>query len=577
MTEKKWQLLPPISQDLISKFPEINRLVLQLLHNRGLQDQKSIDDFLLPNYDDQVLDPFLFTDMAKAVARIFLAVNRREKVMVFGDYDADGVCASVILFRTFKSLGLDVDVRIPFRETEGYGLNKKIAQQIIDQGFKLVITVDCGISNVEEIALFNQHGVDVIVTDHHEEPPQLPPALAIINPAVKTSGYPFKFLCGAGVAFKLVQAIIKNQNRDDVPLKLPEGFDKWLLDLVALATVGDIVSLLGENRVLVKYGLLVLSKTKKLGLQELINAVNNHKGKFNTEYLGWRLVPRINAAGRINHASVAFDLLSASTPEEAKRLVQLLENNNQVRQQLTEKILKAAEEQVAPQLEKNKILWAIGEGWPAGILGLVAGRLADRYHRPALVIGFDNDKYVGSGRSIEEFDITWALTQNAEFLWRFGGHSRACGFTIMGEGNLVAFQNRLTLLAEEKLVGVNLAPTLKIEAEIKLSDIGWDLVDELENFEPYGENNDKPLLAAYNLTIEQLQTVGSDGQHLKVLVSQEERSTHLHKLIGFSFGDWCARLKVGEKIDIVFEMGVNEWNGNRELQLKIVDLKLSKQ
>ncbi|MFA5029331.1 MAG: single-stranded-DNA-specific exonuclease RecJ [Patescibacteria group bacterium] len=580
---KNWQVIPKVTKDFIDKFPEINNVVLQLLANRGLSSQEDVDNFLFPNYEEQALDPFLFKDMPKAVERVLLAWQKKQKVMIFGDYDADGVCSTVLLFLTLKALGLEVETYIPFREGEGYGLNTKVVQQFIEQGYELLITVDCGVSNKNEIEILNDGKVDVIILDHHEEPIELPSALAIINPALKTSGYPEIELCGAGVAFKFVQALMKEQERTNSPIKLPTGFDKWLLDLVAVATVGDMVPLIKENRIFVKYGLTVLAKTKNLGLKKLMETINNKTGRYDAEYLGWRVVPRINAAGRIKHASVAFNLLTSSSKEEAAKWVEILENNNTQRQQITEKILEQAVYQIGEVKAEEKILFASGDEWSAGVVGLVAGKICDRHYRPTLVFSREKEgekiKYVGSGRSIEEFDITAGLKECHEFLARYGGHPQACGLTILGEDNFNNFKQRITALAQKQLAGVDLMSRLIIEAEVKLADINWELADELEKFEPYGEGNRKPLLAAFGLKVERVDTVGQDGKHLRMMVSQDDPQTPIRpdwkKLIGFSFGDWCAKLKVGEEIDIVFELGVNEWNGNRELQLKIIDLKLS--
>ncbi|MEK7653144.1 MAG: single-stranded-DNA-specific exonuclease RecJ [Patescibacteria group bacterium] len=577
---KTWRIKPKVNQELIDQFPEINPIVLQLLFSRGLIEQKAIDDFLNPNYDCQILDPFLFSEMEKAVERFLSAIARKEKIMVYGDYDADGVCATAVMFETLKSLGQDAEIYIPFRESEGYGLNTKVVQQIIEQGFNLVVTVDCGVSNVQEIKTLKEAGIDVVVLDHHQEPIELPPALAIINPSLKDSGYPFKNLSGAGVAFKFVQAVMSVGERQNFPLKLPAGFDKWLLDLVAISTIGDIVSLLGENRILTKYGLMVLEKTKRIGLKKLIENINNFSGVIDAEYVGWRLVPRLNAAGRIDHASLAFYLLTAKTEEEAEKMAETLEKNNQERQQITDKILKEAEIQIGEVKEEIKILWVVGDGWPVGVVGLVAGRLCDRYHRPALVVTRDGDpkvsdgasKFVGSGRSIDEFNITDGLKECEKFLARFGGHSQACGFTALGEDNFKNFKDKLTEIAEKKLKNIDLTPILVVETEIELKDINWELLADLEKFEPFGEDNPKPLFAAFGLRVEQIQTVGSDGKHLRILASQAEHP-NIHKFIGFSFGEWRARLKAGDKIDIIFELGVNEWNGSRELQLKIVDIR----
>lgn len=575
--QKKWQLMAPAGTDLAEKFPEISPIILQLLYNRQLTRQDDIDAFLSANYDDYIHDPFLFKDMNKAMERLFSAVKKREKVMVYGDYDADGVCSTTILWKVLQALGLEADIYIPFREGEGYGLNQAVAERIAAQGYQLVITIDCGISNIKEITYLKEQGIETLVLDHHEEPLTRPPALAIINPSLTDSGYPPIRLCAAGVAYKFVQAIMSYQDKVNSPIKVPEGFDKWLLDLVAIATVGDIMPLIDENRIFVKYGLVVLSKTRNLGLLRLMEMINN-KNELNTEYLGWRIVPRLNAAGRVNHASVAFNLLTAKDSEEADKWVEMLEKNNRDRQQITEKIVTEAIAQLEDLSDEQRIIFIAGDGWPAGVVGLVAGKLSDRFHRPALVFTREEEngtvKYTGSGRSIEEFDITAGLKECHELLARYGGHPQACGLTIIGEDNFTKFKEKMEALATEKLSGVLLVPALNIETEIRLVDINWQLLDELEKFEPFGESNERPLFCANKLIIEQVQTVGADGKHLKVLVSQEG-SPNIHKLIGFSFGDWCARLSAGEEIDIVFELGVNEWNGNREIQLKIVDLRKS--
>lgn len=576
---KKWKIKEPVSQKLTEQFPEINSVALQLLVNRELSTQQDIDDFLNPNFDDHILDPFLFNNMTKAVERIFQAVNKHEKVMIYGDYDADGVCSTAILYKTFKALGLNVDVRIPFRETEGYGLNKTSVQEIIDQGFTLVVTVDCGVSNVKEVELFNQNNVEVIITDHHQEPPELPLAYAIINPSVKSCGYPFNKLCGAGVAFKLVQAIVKLQKDYNTPVKLPDGFEKWLLDLVAVATIGDMMPLIKENRSFVKYGLIVLEKTKNIGLKKMIDLVSRGN-KVDSQMIGWRVVPRLNAAGRINDASIGFNLLTTQSQPEADRLLQLLENNNLQRQKITDDLLKQAEDQVAPQLEADKkIFWVIGENWPEGVLGLVAGRITDKYHRPTLVISKKSEgedfKFTGSGRSIIEFDITAGLNQCKDYLAKYGGHPQACGFTALGEENFKKLRKILSELVESGLKPEDLVPILVVDAKVELKDLTWEILDLLEQFEPFGEANYRPLFAAYSLKVEQIYPVGADAKHLKLLVSQKDHP-EIHKLIGFFFGQWLEKLNINDTIDIVFEFGINEWNGNRELQLKIVDIREAK-
>lgn len=568
--EGKWQVAPEAPQEFIDSFPEDHRIVLQLLHDRGIRTKEQIDAFLSPNYDSQSLDPYLFRDMGQAVGRLVKAMANREKVMVYGDYDADGVCATTLLYSLLRALGIETDTYIPFRESEGYGLNKKVVHNFIRQGYGLVITVDCGVSNAEEIALLKENGIDTVVLDHHLEPARRPEAVAIINPSLSDSGYPFSELCGAGVVFKFIQAVIMRLEHDHSPIKLPPGFDKWLLDLVAIATVGDIVPLVGENRVFAKYGLVVLEKTKNIGLKKLMEFVNSRPGAIDTTYIGWRIVPRINAAGRIDHASLALNLLLANDEAEAERMAAILEANNKSRQQITENILNQALAQVGED-DGRKLIFIVGDGWPAGVVGLVAGRICDRFNRPTLVMSRDEDgKYVGSGRSIPQFHITDALKSCAESLARFGGHSQACGFTVIGDDNLEKFKAGMLQAADEVLAGADLSPKLDIDAKVTLREINWELWEELEKFEPFGEGNPKPVFAAFGLTVEQVQPVGADGKHLRLMAGQAGRT---HKFIGFSFGEWCSKLTIGDIIDVAFELDINEWNGNRELQLRIVDLR----
>ena len=572
---KRWQVLPKMEDGQEEKeLPELKDITLQLLHNRHIANPDNINDFLNPNYDAHSLDPFLFADMAKAVDRILMAITKKQKVMVYGDYDADGVCATTILYSTLKELGLKVETYIPFRDVEGYGLNEEAVQGIVKNNFDLVITVDCGISNNKEIAILNQGGVDIIITDHHQEPIKRPMAYAVLNPSLDDSGYPFSKLCGAGVAYKLVQAIAIRQNEADWKKKLPAGFEKWLLDLVAIATIGDIVPLIGENRVFVKYGLMVIPKTKRIGLEKLIKSSQGGYKNIDTQFVGWRLAPRINAAGRINDASIAFNLLNSDDPQKIEELVIFLEKNNQKRQQITDKILEEALDNIGHIDDMMKILIAVGEDWPEGVVGLVAGRICDRYHRPALIISQKGDKFVGSGRSILEFNITDALKECGDVFERFGGHAQACGFSLVGEENLEIFKRGVTELAEQKVKDEDMNSALEIDMAVDLADVNWELWDELEKFEPFGEGNLKPLFVSYGLRVEQIQPVGKDSKHIRILAKQGDNPM-LHKFIGFGFGEWIEKLKPGEMADIVYEVDVNEWNGNRELQLKIVDLKKS--
>ncbi len=572
MLEKKWQLKPNLSAKELQKFPEINYIILQLLYNRGIDTQEKIDQFLLPDYGENLFDPFLFNDMEKAVKRIFKAIEKKEKIVVYGDYDADGVTSSAVLVETLKEFGAEIDIYIPFRETEGYGLNIEAAKSLIGVGLKLLITVDCGISNKEEIKILTENKVDVIVTDHHHEPLAIPDAYAILNPHLKKEKYPFKDLAGCGVAFKLVCGLVSRQKNYKVK-QLEEGFEKWLLDLVAIGTVADMQPVLGENRILVKYGLVVLQKTRRLGMLKLIEKMNSNLTQIDERVIGWQISPRLNAAGRFNHASSAYELLITDNLNKAETLAEELNKTNLERQQITEKITAEAKELLG-EIKDKKLLITVGNDWPTGIVGLVSGRITDEFNLPSLVISRYNGEIIGSGRSIPEFNIIEALEDCNDFLRRYGGHAQACGFTLKNEENLSKFEKKMTELANALLKGKNLKPVIEIDANINLEDVNWELFDELEKFKPYGEGNFKPKFLAKNLTVVEAKSIGSQGKHMRLMVKHNTQI--IRKTIGFCFGNWCARIKAGDKIDMIFEIDANEWNGNRELQLKIVDLMFSK-
>lgn len=572
MLEKKWQQKPNLSTKELQKFPEINYIILQLLYNRGIDTQEKIDQFLLPDYGENLFDPFLFNDMEKAVKRIFKAIEKKEKIVVYGDYDADGVTSSAILVEVLKELGAEIDIYIPFRETEGYGLNIEAAKSLIGVGLKLLITVDCGISNKEEIKILTENKVDVIVTDHHHEPLAIPDAYAILNPHLKKEKYPFKDLAGCGVAFKLVCGLVLRQKNYKVK-QLEEGFEKWLLDLVAIGTVADMQPVLGENRILVKYGLVVLQKTRRLGMLKLIEKMNSNLTQIDERVIGWQISPRLNAAGRLNHASSAYELLITDNLNKAETLAEELNKTNLERQQITEKITAEAKELLG-EIKDKKLLITVGNDWPTGIVGLVSGRITDEFNLPSLVISRYNGEIIGSGRSIPEFNIIEALEDCNDFLRRYGGHAQACGFTLKNEENLSKFEKKMTELANALLKGKNLKPVIEIDANINLEDVNWELFDELEKFKPYGEGNFKPKFLAKNLTVVEAKSIGSQGKHMRLMVKHNTQI--IRKTIGFCFGNWCARIKAGDKIDMIFEIDANEWNGNRELQLKIVDLMFSK-
>lgn len=572
---KQWIIAPPLPPEMQEQFPNIPQIVLRLLASRGLATQQSIDEFLNPDYSQDLHDPYLFKDMAVAVDRIYQAINSDEQIAVFGDYDADGVCATAVMVQTLRQLGAQsVEVYIPHRDKEGYGLNINAINYLADKGVKLIVTVDCGTTNSKEILQAQERGMEVIVTDHHLESQERPPALAILNAHLEGETYPFADLCGTGMAFKVVQALLRHKS---CPLdeRAREAWEKWLLDLVAIGTVTDMVPLLGENRTLVRYGLVVLRKTKRLGLLALVEAGGISLAKADPYTIGFQIGPRLNAAGRMDHATSAYILLSTNDLTEAKNLAQNLQTANTLRQTQVEDMGRQAMVQLGEAGSDQKILFAYADGWSGSLVGLVATRITQQFHRPSFALGFDGEKYVGSGRSIPSFDITKAMASFKDLLVRFGGHAGACGCVVTKE-NLPAFIKGMQEYAAARIKDSDMEEILSIDMEIKLADLNWEVLDQLALFEPFGQNNPRPLIVSRNLQILELQPVGKDGKHLRIHV--QENGKDVYKTISFGTAQtWGVQLKLGQSIDIVYEPGINEWNGSRELQLKLVDWQLSKQ
>jgi len=569
--DKKWVLKKPISLEFKNQFPEIPGIILQLLFNRGLTSQEKIDGFLTPDYGQDLLDPFLFSDMEKAVARIYQAVENKEKITIYGDYDADGVTSSVLLADILQKMRADFNVYIPHREKEGYGLNEKTIRYLARKKTNLIITVDCAISNVLEIESAKKRGIDVIITDHHAEPIKLPAAYAIINPKVKKCNYPFYDLAGVGVAFKLAQAIIARDKKNI----FPAGYEKWLLDLAAIGTVADVMPLLGENRILVKYGLVVLTKTKRIGLRLLAEKAGilpiREKELINSENIGFSIGPRINAAGRMDHANAAYELLLTDDYNEAQKLAASLEKNNLQRQQETEKIIQEVKKAIKKAGSRYLIL-VKGNNWPLGIIGLVAGKLKDEFNRPILIVSKQLSRVSGSGRSIDEFDLIKALNKVAEYFKVYGGHSGAAGFTLKSRKYLQVFEKDILKIAEKELKGKDLRPKIEIEAELNLADLNWELFDQIEKFEPFGTANPKPLFLVKSLKVERIRQVGNGNKHLKLLLKQEGVVKNFDA-IGFGLGEFIDQIKYGDKVDAICEVNLNEFNGERKLELKLADIR----
>jgi single-stranded-DNA-specific exonuclease len=573
---KRWHLAEPVGQEIRAQFPDIHPVILQLLWNRGMRTQEVMDVFFGPDWARDTHPPSQFSNMAAAVTRVFQALERGEVITVHGDYDADGVCGSAVLVSTLRDICRQmkfdekkITFYLPHREKEGYGLAVSTIEYLHEhEHTRLVITVDCGISNKPAIDRGRELGIDTIVCDHHTMPPALPEKAILIHPLVPGETYPNKTLCGTGVAFKLASGLIEEARRRGA--NFVEGHEKWLLDLVAIATVTDVMPLAGENRVLETFGLLVLNKTRRVGLKKLLEVAGVKPGAADTFTVGFQIGPRINAAGRMHHANAALHLLLEEDETKATELARELHRTNISRQQASELLYQAAKATIGDPAER-KILFAVGDGWGAGLVGLIASKLVGEFHRPILVIGRDGERYVGSGRSIHGFNITSALHAAEGFLDKFGGHPQACGFSTHGADRLASALARIEEYATRELSDEILTPLLSIDAELPLEEVDWNLWNDVARFAPFGEGNPKPIFAARDLTVAGLGLVGDGGRHLRLTLRSPRGK--LGKMIGFRMGEWQPKLKLGGRVDAAFELGVNEWNENRELQMKLIDLK----
>lgn len=574
----KWIVHELLLDEARVQFPEIDPVLLQLLWNRGLRTQEEIDVYLGPDWNREAFAPDLFLRMKDAVSRVFASLKKGEVITVHGDYDADGVCGSAVLLATLRdicrSLGFDekkMTSYIPHREKEGYGMSVETIEHLHEHDqTKLVITVDCGISNKPAIDRGFELGIDTIVCDHHTMPVELPGTAILIHPLVPGETYPNKLLCGTGVAFKLASGLIEEARRRGADF--PEGHEKWLLDLVAIATVTDVMPLTGENRVLEKFGLLVLNKTKRKGLLKLLEVAGSTLGELDTVSIGFQIGPRLNAAGRMTHASAALELLLEEDDLRATQLALQLHETNIARQKASQQMYMEAKAQLG-DVTGQKLLVAVQEGWGAGLVGLVAGKLLNEFHVPVLVVGCDGEKFVGSGRSIDGFDVTAALRAAAEHLDKFGGHPQACGFSTTGEDRFEKAVDVMKAFASEQIDDALLSPSLKIDAEIQLEDITWELYDNIQTIRPFGTGNPSPLFISRGLKVVTCSAVGKDASHLKLRV--QFPNVKIVNAIGFRFGEWISKLTLGCSVDLVYEIDVNEWNGNRELQIKIMDICLA--
>lgn len=571
--QNKWWLMPIVSDDFVKANPEYNKIILQLLFNRRLMDKQEIELFFQPDKAG-LSDPFLFKNMPAAAALAIEHIKKQSLIIVYGDYDADGVTATAALIEILNIFKARTGVYIPGRASEGYGLNKKAIDELIKIGAKLIITVDNGIRNKEEVAYAKSLGLDIIITDHHEPPPDKNdwPDCLIINP--KAEDYAYKNLAGVGVAFKFAQGLIKLSKLDE---QLKNKLAEKVLDLVAIGTVADMVSLVGENRTLTSLGLKIINRQKRLGITELIKtaqANGNANKKVNSFHIGWQISPRLNSAGRLDHANTAYELLITKDQDEARTIAEKLNIKNGERQKITEAITAYCRKIVEEKMAGDKILIvcspniesAAAESWPEGVVGLVAGRLCEAYGKPVLAITKIKNEIKGSGRSIDEFNIMEAIERAGRYLEKFGGHAAACGFTLKSREVLEEFIEEMKKVAAKALAKVELTPKILVEAEIDLSAVNDELLEALEKFEPFGEDNERPKFLSRGLRIADKMNMGASAQHIKFRFGSIWA-------VAFSQAENLKDLKISDKVDAVYYLEFNEFNGRRAAQMKIVDMK----
>ncbi|MDP8231550.1 MAG: single-stranded-DNA-specific exonuclease RecJ [Candidatus Zophobacter franzmannii] len=569
--EKKWEFEKKLTPDLKAKRKVVREevkcpiLVADLLVRKGLYTLDQIEEFFDPS-PQGIIDPFIFVDMEKAVERILRAIDNRERITIYGDYDVDGTTATSLLYLGLKRLDGIVDFYIPHRMIDGYGLSVAGLQQIQQDGTTLIITVDCGVNALAEVKLIAELGMEVIITDHHNPKEAIPEAYAIINPKMKNSPYPSTQLAGVGVAYKLLMAIYTKLGIDTT-----ENVNKYL-DLVALGTIADIVPLTGENRIFASLGLKQLSQKFNHGLNALIDIANLNDKTINTSNIVFVLAPRINAAGRMGSAAISVELLISNDEKRSYELAEIIEQQNSLRQQADQKTYQEACDIINikyKDMDNTFCIVVSSDGWHPGVIGVVASKLVERYYRPVIMISFKDGLGSGSGRSISSFNLFDAITSVEHNLFSFGGHKYAVGLTI-GQESIDKFEVELNKYVRENLDVCNLVQTIKIDRTIELYDINLGLLEWIEKFSPFGPENMRPIFSSTYVTIASYPyTVGRN--HLKMKVIKDGVTLDI---IGYNLGHMLDKLRKNSIVDIVYTLEINNFFGKKTIQGKLKDLRL---
>lgn len=535
----------------------------KLCHNRGLFEEEKIEDFFAPFSDVQYFDPYLLKNMREAVDRIKYGVAKKEKIIVYGDYDVDGMTSTAIMFKALEYLGAKVSYRLPDRIKDGYGLNKRYVDECVELGVSLIITVDCGSSNSEEVKYAKQQDVEVIVVDHHTVPDSFPTNETIfINPKQKDCDYPFPDVCGAMLAYKLSCALLVDIHE----VANSHEIIQELLDLAVIGTVADCMPLVSENRAILKKGIPRLKDSKNIGLQELYGTARINKDQINTHTIGFAIGPRLNAAGRIATPYTGLQLLLGK-----KENAPLLDELNKRRQDMVEEFLREAESQIEEDIRnEEKVLAVASESWHIGVVGLIAGKLAQKYSRPAVAMQKKDDVYVGSARSVSGINIMELMNSCKDFFTHYGGHKQAAGFSLKVEC-IDDFVNEFKNFGKEFIDDSMIQSVLEIECELSPQEILFDTIDVIEKFSPFGIGNKEPLFCIRGVSVLDTRTIGKDAKHLKLQLDIEGVTL---EAVAFHFAEFEKNLQQGQEIDLAGYLELNEWNGKRNIQLRVEDVLL---